>query len=148
MLVPSLSQKGFKGVEPFRTVIKSAGNCSHGPVTSTGLREQLAFSTRRGRVVEKARIPGVVMGKGFFLIPLPQAQDSTKAQDNYPMGPLGRCHKRGLSGVGGGDKNRREGASREDQGGGEKERVKLGRAYHPSVSRPGGRALLGAHLQQ
>ena len=33
----TLSQKGFKGVETFRTVVKSDGNCSHGPVTSTGL---------------------------------------------------------------------------------------------------------------
>lgn len=34
---PTLFQKGFKEVKAFRTAVKSAGNCSRGPVTSIDL---------------------------------------------------------------------------------------------------------------
>lgn len=151
---PTLSQKGFKEVKAFRTAVKSAGNCSHGPVTSIDLsfflhkwEQSLPFLP--GRVRVKARIADWKWAQAPPLIPLPKqartalhivcvsdaepgsATVSPEHSENLilsaqpPKRLQGRCRKRAFP-----ERKRkvtrdkREGAAGEDQGCG-------GRPYHP-----------------
>lgn len=120
-------------------------------------------------MVEKARIPGVIEGRGSSLVPLPQAQDSTKESicvrdtetgsegQNFLENHILSAH----SAKGDPWKVPQEDTSREKKRvtrtGGKKplkiiqvvvRKGTLGSPYHPSASRPGGRAHLGARLQQ